>query len=232
MTTDKVTLHGFDRFYKPLIDTLVRQSTPRPPAMIEIGVQKGESIPFWRALAPTWTYVGADKDADDSDQDGVLLRRVDQSKVEHLLSLRKSLHSSYSILFVNDDGSHLPEHQILTFNLLFPLLENGGVYFIEDIETSYWTRGLLYDNTFQYGYQNPRSLVERFKQIADIVNIEYLHEGNRKAFDSIAKSNGFAPIVLPMIRTITFGPNFISIAKKHPVDTNFDNRTYRLSSCL
>ena len=36
-----------------------------------------------------------------------------------------------------DDGSHVPEHQILSFNFLFKnLLSPGSTYIIEDIETS------------------------------------------------------------------------------------------------
>jgi len=37
-----------------------------------------------------------------------------------------------------DDGSHLNEHVITTFELLFPKLKNGGIYVIEDTQTSYW----------------------------------------------------------------------------------------------
>ena len=32
-----------------------------------------------------------------------------------------------------DDGSHIPEHQILTFNTLFPSVVPGGIYIIEDV---------------------------------------------------------------------------------------------------
>lgn len=35
--------------------------------------------------------------------------------------------------FIIDDGSHHPDHQQLTLNMLFPLLRSGGVYFIEDL---------------------------------------------------------------------------------------------------
>lgn len=37
-----------------------------------------------------------------------------------------------------DDGSHMNEHIIDTFQILFPLLKEGGIYAIEDIQTSYW----------------------------------------------------------------------------------------------
>ena len=38
-----------------------------------------------------------------------------------------------------DDGSHIPWHQIFTLETIFDtFLKDGGVYIIEDIETSYW----------------------------------------------------------------------------------------------
>ena len=37
-----------------------------------------------------------------------------------------------------DDGSHLNEHVIRTFEILFPLLNEGGIYAVEDLQTSYW----------------------------------------------------------------------------------------------
>ena len=39
---------------------------------------------------------------------------------------------------VVDDGSHRPEHIRETFRILFPLLDDAGVYVIEDTQTSYW----------------------------------------------------------------------------------------------
>lgn len=37
-----------------------------------------------------------------------------------------------------DDGSHLNSHVLTTFNHLFPKLKKGGIYVIEDTQTSYW----------------------------------------------------------------------------------------------
>jgi hypothetical protein len=37
-----------------------------------------------------------------------------------------------------DDGSHMNDHVLTTFNHLFPKLKLGGIYVIEDVQTSYW----------------------------------------------------------------------------------------------
>jgi hypothetical protein len=39
---------------------------------------------------------------------------------------------------VIDDGSHVPEHVILSFNTLFPAVSSEGFYVIEDIQTAFW----------------------------------------------------------------------------------------------
>ena len=42
------------------------------------------------------------------------------------------------LLPAQDDGSHLPTHQRVSFEALWPAVVPGGLYAIEDIETSYW----------------------------------------------------------------------------------------------
>jgi SAM-dependent methyltransferase len=117
--------------------------------------------------------------------------------------------------FINDDGSHMPEHQILSFNTLFPSLCEGGVYIIEDIETSYWTRGGLYGYQTRYGYKHPNSIIEIFKEVADSVNTEFAgkHQNRVEHHESIG--------------SITFSRNCIIITKKTQ-----KTRKYRLSQCL
>jgi demethylmacrocin O-methyltransferase len=39
---------------------------------------------------------------------------------------------------VIDDGSHFSHHVITSFNALFPHVRPGGLYVIEDLQTSYW----------------------------------------------------------------------------------------------
>ena len=41
---------------------------------------------------------------------------------------------------VIDDGSHINQHVIESFQILFPHLSRRGFYWIEDLHTSYWPR--------------------------------------------------------------------------------------------
>jgi len=67
-----------------------------------------------------------------------------------------------------DDGSHINEHVIETFNILFPVLKNGGIYVIEDTQTSYWA---------DYGgdnsdLNNPKTMMHFFKKLTDGINYQ------------------------------------------------------------
>ncbi|MCX6334920.1 MAG: class I SAM-dependent methyltransferase [Bacteroidia bacterium] len=65
-----------------------------------------------------------------------------------------------------DDGSHINEHVIQTFELLFPRLKTGGIYAIEDAGTSYWPDyGGDSDNL-----NNPATTMNYFKKLADCLN--------------------------------------------------------------
>ncbi len=65
-----------------------------------------------------------------------------------------------------DDGSHINEDVIETFELLFPKLKDGGIYVVEDTQTSYWKRfGGDSDNL-----NNPRTMMNYFKRLTDGLN--------------------------------------------------------------
>ena len=67
-----------------------------------------------------------------------------------------------------DDGSHINEHVIETFRILFPRLKDCGIYIIEDTQTSYWV---------DFGgdsknLDNPKTMMNFFKSLADSLNNE------------------------------------------------------------
>lgn len=68
----------------------------------------------------------------------------------------------------SSDGSHRSEHVIATFQILFPLLKDGGVYAIEDTQTSYWPEygGLVGRDSGQ------QTTMGFFKALSDGLNYE------------------------------------------------------------
>ncbi|GHT28252.1 hypothetical protein AGMMS49574_02200 [Bacteroidia bacterium] len=65
-----------------------------------------------------------------------------------------------------DDGSHVNNHIITTFQYLFPKLKEGGIYVIEDIQTSYW-KSMGGDNE---NFNNPETAMNFCKRLTDSLN--------------------------------------------------------------
>ena len=72
--------------------------------------------------------------------------------------------------FIIDDGSHQSKDIIKTFQYIFKFLKNGGYYFVEDIQTSYWS-GYKGDSFY---LKKDKTAVGVFKKIIDKINYQEL----------------------------------------------------------
>jgi hypothetical protein len=68
-----------------------------------------------------------------------------------------------SIDIVLDDGSHVMEHMISSFNLIYERVQQNGVYAVEDTHTCYWPE-------FGGGYKSDGSFIEFVKDKIDELN--------------------------------------------------------------
>jgi hypothetical protein len=96
----------------------------------------GASLRMWKQFFPKATIAGLDI----HDKRFVAEPRIRPyvgSQVDAEL-LHKIVSESSNLKVIIDDGSHRPAHIRQTFSVLFPLLEPGGIYAIEDTQTSYW----------------------------------------------------------------------------------------------
>jgi len=91
---------------------------------------------MWKHFFPKAQIIGLDVE-DKSFVDAARIRTYRGSQVDEAI-LTQITDDADRLMVVVDDGSHRPEHIRETFRILFPLLEDGGVYAIEDIQTSYW----------------------------------------------------------------------------------------------
>ena len=166
--TDKWGSHWYTQHYQRYFHTVRKKRLN----LLEIGVGGyensklgAESLRMWKTYFPNGRIVGLDIcDKTHFSEDRIDVRRGDQTDAEALRSL-SSEYGGFDIVI--DDGSHLNEHVIKTFGVLFPLLRPNGIYAIEDTQTSYWP-------TWGGGIDNPRSLMTFFKGLADGLNhVEY-----------------------------------------------------------
>jgi hypothetical protein len=111
--------------------------------LLEIGIggyqragKGGASLRAWEEFFPKAQIVGLDIE-DKSFVDGGRIRSYQGSQDDPEL-LQRIHRDSGPFLVIIDDGSHRPHHIRDSFAVLYPLLLDGGVYVIEDVQTSYW----------------------------------------------------------------------------------------------
>ena len=93
-------------------------------------------------------------------EDQIYVRIGDQSNIEFLASIIEEFGMPDIII---DDGSHQQVHIKASFDYLYSQLKDKGVYFVEDLHTSYWPE-------FGGGLRNSQSFIEVSKHMIDLLN--------------------------------------------------------------
>lgn len=146
--TDKLD-HG----YMPLYGALFEPFRFDPVRILEIGFAKGRGARmlaeyFPRGIIHCLDYQRSkvvpylDNILSKDVKDRIFVWQCDQSQKEDLESaikdiIRSSKSPNIQFQVIIDDGSHVPEHQILSFETLFPYVMGGGYYAIEDMHLAY-----------------------------------------------------------------------------------------------
>jgi cephalosporin hydroxylase len=156
--------------YFDIYDKHFSKFVGKNPKILEIGVFRGGSLLMWQNyFGKGSTVVGIDIDENTKQYEdlekNIHIRLMDQSNINQLNNL-KSIYNNFDIIV--DDGSHINEHQRITFQELWGVLSDGGIYLVEDTHTSYW-------QYYNGGYKHKNSFVEFSKDIIDSIN-GYHHE--------------------------------------------------------
>ncbi len=115
----------YDRHFSRFRDRKVR--------VLEIGIYSGGSLGMWRNyFGPCCQVYGIDIEPSCKayESDAVKVFIGDQGDRRFWKQFKQEVQA---IDIVIDDGSHLPEQQIVTFEELLPYLQPGGVYLCEDV---------------------------------------------------------------------------------------------------
>ena len=131
--TDK---HHGEFPHSEMYDALFYSLKDEPITFLEIGVNKGGSIAVWEEYFPNATLLATDIKPD------CLIRATERTQVSlvdqfDFFSMRDYADEHGPFDVVIDDGSHYSSHQILTLETLWPYMKPGGLFIIEDTETSY-----------------------------------------------------------------------------------------------
>jgi len=214
--TDKIPQHGYHRFYDK---ELIEYKNMKEIGILEIGVDNFKSIDMWKSYFPHAFIYGIDIDKEYKGE-RIHIFRTDQSNINNLEIIKNEI--TLPIYFINDDGSHIPEHQLISFDFLFSnVLQEGGVYIIEDVEVSYWRNGNLYGYNANYGVGHDLSIVEKFKLLIDYVNSAFLNENDKKKLDE--NTQFISSATKNSILSINFSENCIIIKKKQKDDLKYHN---------
>ncbi|MEO5769893.1 MAG: class I SAM-dependent methyltransferase [Polyangia bacterium] len=178
---------GKHLWYYPLYERHFGPLRARRLNLLEIGiggydtpVAGGGSLRMWETYLPRARVAGVDiynKSPHDSGR--VRTFQGSQADPDFLRHVVATIGRPDVII---DDGSHISEHVIASFQVLFPLLADDGIYVIEDTHASYWdTFGGSSDDL-----SDTRTTMGFVKQLLDGLHYEDIRSATRAAgeFDS------------------------------------------------
>jgi hypothetical protein len=180
-------LEIYDKYFKVYQDKEIK--------ILEIGVDKGESLRVWREYFSKAIICGLDIDKKDFEIENVDIIVGDQSNLDILTKI-VSKYGSFDIII--DDGSHRNEHVIKSLDYLFDYLNYNGFYIVEDLQTSYFPR---YGGS-RYNLLKGATSMNYIKSMTDSIN----YEQNNKPFYKRKKYDG-------IIKYIHFYQNLVVIKK-------------------
>ncbi|MDR2561551.1 MAG: class I SAM-dependent methyltransferase [Holophagales bacterium] len=128
--SDKAFWHGYVDFYENYFPKSIEG------LIVEFGVFMGDSIRWLLERFPNANIIGADI-VGQMEQwptgERIAYRKLDQGSEHDVSTFLKSIDAPELII---EDGSHVPSHQMRCFKHGFAALKSGGMYIIEDINTS------------------------------------------------------------------------------------------------
>ncbi|MDF5719772.1 MAG: hypothetical protein PUP91_04630 [Rhizonema sp. PD37] len=183
--TDKWNSHWYAQHYNKHFAPLRLKKLN----ILEIGVggdddpkSGGESLRMWKTYFPNSMIYGIDiVDKKALEEPRI---KIFQGSQDDESFLRKVVAETGELDIIIDDGSHINEHVIKSFKILFPALKHGGIYVIEDTLTSYVpdinelkfvSEGVV-KKWPQLGgsldLNSPNTMVNFFKKLVDCLNYQ------------------------------------------------------------
>lgn len=189
-----------------------------PINLLEVGVQNGGSLKVWsKYFSQANCIVGCDINPDCAkliyDDARVHLVLGDINSISTRQNILKHAHL-YDIII--DDGSHKSPDIIKTFKYFYSRLAPGGIYVVEDLHCSYWSK-------WHGGLWRADSAMEFFKNLTDVLNLESWGvklPPNQFVSRTRSKSHTrFKPFDYADIESVTFYNSMCLIVKGHSPST-------------
>jgi hypothetical protein len=158
--------HGYIEIY----DQYFKNIRNNELKILEIGIADGKSLLTWSDYFKNSIIIGIDIHKINTvekklNRNNIKVHQGSQSDEKFINEITKQ-YRSFDIII--DDGSHLAKDVKKSFNLLFPYLNNNGLYVVEDMQTSY--NHFFGGNPFDLKYSN--SHMNFFKHLTDSLNYQ------------------------------------------------------------
>lgn len=149
-------LHYFD-----LYENHLQKFRGKKTKVLEIGIAQGGSLDMWQYyFGDQAEIIGLDCNkwcADVTDKKSYIGNQADRKFLRSVIKKEKS----FDVII--DDGGHKSEQIVTSFQEFFPVLNDGGVYIVEDVCCAYW-------NKYQGGLKRKGTIIEISKDLIDLVN--------------------------------------------------------------
>lgn len=176
---------GTDKFnheYLDIYEKFVSRYKNEKMNVLEIGVLNGASLKLWKEYFKYSTIYGLDIDPRcikfNEERIKIYIGSQDDEDV-----LSKIIDDANTLKIIIDDGSHVNSMTLKTFDILFNHLDKGGLYIIEDLETSYLKLDTNYDvrNIWPgMKYNSKNSNLDNDRKIMDDFFIEKISNIDKK----------------------------------------------------
>lgn len=143
--TDKVDeWHSFGgKNYMDIYSVYLSQFKNETITLLEIGIKGGASLRTFRDYFKKGTILGLDINPNAAFKEDRITTYIGSQSSADVIDKIFSEHPEINIVL--DDGSHVNELTIASFNLLFDRLPKGSLYIIEDLYCSYLEEALASD---------------------------------------------------------------------------------------
>jgi len=141
--TDKQTIHSYGEVYEGLLTGLDKGAI----TLLEVGVQYGGSLLLWHELLPDARLIAVDiadqvhesiKERLSPDRYAFIVADAYTPEVQELV--KEQAKAGLDVII--DDGPHSLESQEAFLRLYFPLLNEGGIAVVEDVQDVSWFNAL------------------------------------------------------------------------------------------
>lgn len=198
--------HNYCRQY----EGIMRDYRTKNISFLELGVFNGESIKIWREAFPNAKcIVGIDINPECKIYENVdksIFVEIGDATNSKFLKYINDKYGPFDIIL--DDASHTNKDVILSFEELFPLMNDSGLYIVEDT--------CVYNHSLHIDHNYPNHLVY-FGQYFPYLNqwryysTEGIKDNCQDPFKIIKKASNIFEATIDMI---IYGNSFVAITKK------------------